>query len=121
VRGRDVLVGSLTVSALGYVLAYLLACAAMPLFLSRIGELTTPALLGGATAAGLAAAVLSLALAGVSWSGSGAMTLVFALAWLPGPLLWAVLRRRAPDRLAQVGVYDQPTAGSVLPGQVTRR
>ncbi len=120
-RARDVLASALTVSALGYVLAYLLASAAMPMFLRRIGELTGPPLLGGAVAASLAAVVLAVAVAGASFSGSGSEVVVFVLVWLPGPLLWAVLRRRDPDRLARVGVYDQATAGSLLPGQVTRR
>ncbi|GHE14624.1 APC family permease [Klenkia taihuensis] len=120
-RARDVLAGSLTLSALGYVLAYVLAAAAMPLFLRRIGELTRPALVGGAVAAALSAAVLVVAVAGASWSGSGAVVVVFVLAWLPGPVLWLVLRRRAPDVLARVGVYDQATASSVLPGQGVRR
>jgi amino acid transporter len=120
-RARDVLAGSLTLSALGYVLAYVLAAAAMPLFLRRIGELTRPALVGGAVAATLSAAVLVVAVAGASWSGSGAVVVVFLLAWLPGPVLWLVLRRRAPDVLARVGVYDQATASSVLPGQGVRR
>lgn len=120
-RTRDVLAGALTVSALGYVLAYVLAAAAMPAFLHRIGELTRPTLVGGALAAGLSAAVLVVAVAGASWSGSGAMVVVFVLAWLPGPVLWLVLRRRSPETLARVGVYDQATAGSLLPGQGVRR
>jgi len=120
-RTREVLAGSLTVSALGYVLAYVLAAAAMPVFLHRIGELTRPTLVGGTLAGGLSAAVLVVAVAGASWTGSGVMVLVFVLAWLPGPVLWWVLRRRAPAVLARVGVYDQATAGSLLPGQGVRR
>ncbi|SCX54261.1 amino acid/polyamine/organocation transporter, APC superfamily (TC 2.A.3) [Klenkia marina] len=121
VRARDVLAGSLTVSALGYVLAYVLAAAAMPVFLHRIGELTRPTLVAGTLAAALSAVVLVVAVAGASWSGSGAMVVVFVVAWLPGPVLWLVLRRRSPETLARVGVYDQATAGSLLPGQGVRR
>ncbi|QNG38949.1 APC family permease [Geodermatophilaceae bacterium NBWT11] len=120
-RPRDVLAASLTVSALGYVVAYALAAAAVPLFLRRIGELTRPVLVGAATATALSTGVLVLAVAGASWSGGGLTVLVFVLAWLPGPLLWAVLRVRAPGRLARVGVYDQATASSLLPGQGVRR
>ncbi len=121
-RARDVLAGSLTLSALGYVLAYVLAAAAMPLFLRRIGELTRPTLVGGVVAAVASAAVLVVAVAGASWSGSGAVVvLVFGIAWLPGPVLWLVLHRRAPGVLARVGVYDQATTSSVLPGQGVRR
>ena len=43
---RAVLTGTLTVSAFGYVLAYVLVCLAAPLFLRRIGELTSSPLIG---------------------------------------------------------------------------
>jgi hypothetical protein len=113
-----VLTGSLTVSAFGYVLAYVLACLAMPLFLRRIGELTTPPLVGGLLAAAAGVLGLGAAMAGASLWGGQAMTVVFLAALLPG-VGWALwLRWRAPDRLRSVGVYDQATASSVLPGSV---
>ena len=47
-----------------------------------------------------------------------AMAVVFLAALLPG-IAWAGwLRWRRPARLAAVGVYDQATASSVLPGSV---
>lgn len=115
---RAVLTGALTVSAFGYVLAYVLACAAMPLFLRRIGELTPVAAAAGLLSAGAGALCLGAATAGASlWHGQ-AMTLVFLGALLPG-VLWALLLRwRVPGRLGSVGVYDQTTAGSVLPGSL---
>ena len=115
---RAVLTGALTVSAFGYVLAYVLACLAMPLFLRRIGELTPVAATVGLLAAGSGVLGLVAAMAGASlWHGQ-AMTLVFIGALLPG-VVWAlVVRWRAPGRLRSVGVYDQATAHSVLPGSV---
>ena len=115
---RAVLTGALTVSAFGYVLAYVLACLAMPLFLRRIGELTPVPAVAGLLAAGAGALGLGAAMAGASlWHGQ-AMTLVFLGALLPG-VAWALLLQwRAPGRLRSVGVYDQATVDSVLPGSV---
>jgi amino acid transporter len=115
---RAVLTGSLTVSAFGYVLAYVLACLAMPLFLRRIGELTPLPAAAGLLAASAGVLGLGAAMAGASlWHGQ-AMTVVFLAALLPGVAWPLVLRWRAPGRLAAVGVYDQATAHSVLPGSV---
>jgi amino acid transporter len=115
---RAVLTGLLTVSAFGYVFAYVLACLAMPLFLRRIGELTPLTAVAGALA-GLAGLLgLGAAMAGASlWSGQ-AMTVIFLSAMLPG-VAWPLwLRWRTPGRLRAVGVYDQATVHSVLPGSV---
>ena len=114
----SVLVGSLTVSAFGYLAAYVLACLAMPLFLRRIGELTLLPLVGGLLAGGVGLAGLLAAMAGAArWDGE-ATTAVFLAALAPG-VAWAVwLRWRTPERLRAVGVYDQTTASSVLPGSV---
>ncbi|MEI4279149.1 APC family permease [Klenkia terrae] len=109
VAPRTVLAGSLTVSAMGYLLAYVLACAAMPRFLRRIDELTPGPLVGGV----LAAVLGSLVLLGAVLLG-GAVVGVFVVLWLGGPLLWLFWRLRDPDRLTGVGVYDSATTGSVL-------
>ncbi|MBM7805250.1 amino acid transporter [Geodermatophilus bullaregiensis] len=115
---RAVLTGALTVSAFGYVLAYVLACLAMPLFLRSIGELTPLPAVAGSLAAVAGVLGLGVALGGASLWGGQAMTSVFLTALAPG-LLWACwLRWRAPGRLAAVGVYDVATVGSVLPGSV---
>jgi amino acid transporter len=115
---RAVLTALLTVSAFGYVVAYVLACLAMPVFLGRIGELTRPALVAGVAAGGLWLVVLAIAVVGGSWGGGQAMALVFLGAMLPALAWYAVLRLRSPARLRAVGVYDQATLSSVLPGSV---
>ncbi|RFU22476.1 APC family permease [Geodermatophilus marinus] len=115
---RAVLTASLTVSAFGYVVAYVLACLAMPLFLRRIGELTAPAAAGGLVAGGGGLVVLVGAMAGITVSGDRAVVVVFLAAMLPGLAWTAWLRLRDPGRLRPVGVYDTATASSVLPGSV---
>ena len=114
--GRAVLTGTLTVSAFGYVLAYVLVCAASPLFLRRIGGLTRWPLLGGVTGAGLWLLVLVAAV--VSWTDGRDMSVVFLAALVPGAVLLCWLRWRRPARLRRVGVYDEPTVDSVLPGSM---
>jgi len=117
--GRDVLTGTLTVSAFGYVLAYVLVGLATPFFLHRIGELTRGPLVGGLVAAGLWLLVLVVAVASASWAGGRAMSAVYLVALLPG-VGWALwLRMRRPASLAAVGVYDEPTVHSVLPGSLS--
>ncbi|MGY1712190.1 APC family permease [Geodermatophilus sp. SYSU D00758] len=115
---RAVLTASLTVSAFGYVVAYVLACLAMPLFLRRIGELTGPAAVGGLVAGGGGLVVLVGAMAGITVAGDRAVVVVFLAAMLPGLGWTAWLRLRDPARLRPVGVYDTATASSVLPGSV---
>ncbi|MQA35132.1 amino acid permease [Modestobacter roseus] len=116
--GRSVLTGTITVSAFGYVLAYVLVCVAAPAFLRRIGELTPAPVVVGLGAAGLWLLVLVVALGGESWQGGRAMTVVYLGALLPG-VAWALwLRFRRPQRLSSVGVYDEPTLASVLPGSL---
>ncbi|MGY1594416.1 APC family permease [Geodermatophilus sp. SYSU D00708] len=115
---RAVLAASLTVSAFGYVVAYVLACLAVPAFLRRIGELTPAAAVGGLCAGGVGLVALLAAMAGAFSSGGRTVVVVFLAAMLPG-LAWAAwLRGRHPERLTAVGVYDQATASSVLPGSV---
>jgi amino acid transporter len=116
--GRSVLTGTITVSAFGYVLAYVLVCAATPLFLRRIGELTVWPVVGGLVAAGLWLLVLVVALGGESWQGGRAMSWAYLAVLLPGVAWAAWLALRRPSRLARVGVYDEPTVASVLPGSM---
>jgi amino acid transporter len=115
---RSVLTGTLTVSAFGYVLAYVLVCLAAPLFLRRIGELTRGPLVGGLVAAGLWLVVLVVAGTGSSWAGGRRLAVVYLAALLPGLVWLGWLRWRRPGRLADVGVYDEPTVDSVLPGSM---
>jgi amino acid transporter len=115
---RTVLTDALIVSVFGYVVAYALACLAMPLFLRRIGELTALPAVAGVVAFVVGVGGLGAAMAGTTWSGARGLGVLFLAALLPGVLWAAWLRWRAPGRLRAVGVYDQATANSVLPGSV---
>ncbi|SDM39980.1 amino acid/polyamine/organocation transporter, APC superfamily [Geodermatophilus siccatus] len=115
---RAVLAGTLTVSAFGYVLAYVLVSLAAPLFLRRIGELTAAPLVGGIAAAVLWLLVLVVALAGGPLAGGRALSVVYLVLLVVGLLWIGWLRLRRPARLAAVGVYDQATESSVLPGSL---
>jgi amino acid transporter len=109
-----VFVGALTIAALGYLVAYVLSCLAMPVFLHRIGELTwVPAVAGGAGAV-LCSTVLAGAVAG-SWQvDGGRTTALFAALVLPG-LPWVWWSRSHADT---VGVHDETTRSAVLPGSI---
>lgn len=120
---RDVLIGLLTLSAHGYVLAYILVCVATPAFLHRIGELTRmPLIVGVLTAACLVALIVWAAASRLYVA--GAMTAVYAVLMLLGGVLLAVRVRRDPGVADRIGVYDETVADDLLgrhrPWQVRR-
>jgi len=99
----------------GYIVAYILVCAAAPVFLRRIGELTV----GTAAAAIVSAVALTGALvtffAVDAASGSAALWVVLAVALAAGAAVVVRLRRGTPS-LARIGSYDEPVASQVLGG-----
>ncbi|GAB2513908.1 APC family permease [Nocardia heshunensis] len=103
----------LVVSAGGYVLAYLLVCLAVPLFLWRIGELTPgPVTLALAAAGGLSGC-LTVFLT-TEWSGPHAAGVwAFLAALATGTVVFARLRR---SRLPDIGTHDIPIGSEVLGG-----
>lgn len=110
---RDVLLGLLTVSAHGYVTAYILVSVAAPLFLRRIGELTrTPVVIGVLAASLLTSLVLWAALSGIYTSGTGTVVYLVVLAAGFGVLLLRAASRKGV--LEQVGVYDETIEDDVL-------
>jgi amino acid transporter len=104
-----VLVGVLTAATCGFLLAYLLVCAAAPVFLHRIGELTTAAVVVSAVIVPILAIVL-VAFVVTTPSASGLLVGVAAVG--VAGYLW--LRVRRADALAAIGVYDETTAADVL-------
>lgn len=103
----------LTLSVFGYLGTYVLACASMPLFLHRIGEVRPRAwVLSAVTVLLLSfAAVGALAL----WFARAPLLPAIYLAVLAGAgLHLGVLRRTRPSALAAVGVHDQTLPEDLL-------
>ncbi|WP_397517359.1 APC family permease [Rhodococcus sp. BP22] len=110
---RDVLIGLLTVSAHGYVIAYISVCVAAPLFLRRIGELTrTPLVIGIAAATMLTALVAWAALSRTYIAGAG--TVAYILLLVVGYVIFFVRAGRGSETRARVGVYDEAIADDIL-------
>ena len=112
---QDMRIVTSPASILGFVLAYALVCAAAPVFLARIGELTVRAVvLSALPLAGLLcvlgfylAATLRDNLAGLLWA-SGILAAVVAA----GSLRLA----RHPRVAARIGVHDWPTDADAIEG-----
>ncbi|MDJ0396415.1 APC family permease [Rhodococcus sp. G-MC3] len=112
---RDVLLGLLTVSAHGYVIAYISVCIAAPLFLRKIGELSRMPLLAGAAAASMLTALVVWA----TWSRTfvaGSATAAYVLLLVLGYLIFFLRARPGSEVRARVGVYDETTASDLLVG-----
>ncbi len=103
-------------AAAGYMTAYTLVCVATPFFLRRIGELTAwPAVAAAVAVLGLVAALgLDLWLE-VSGTRTLAVVLLAVMA-LIASAFYVFCRRRRPEALGRIGLYDEPTTGDVLGG-----
>ncbi|MFW0794187.1 APC family permease [Gordonia sp. CPCC 205515] len=103
----------LTLSALGYVGSYLLACLAAPALLHRIGESSRRlVVLGGVSAALLVALLIG---AGVTDLGhSTTLFVIYAITVAIAIVMAVVIGRVMPDRVARVGIYDEPSRDDVL-------
>ena len=116
---RGAMHATIAVGGAGYIVAYILVCVAVPVFLRRIGELTV----GSAIAAIVSAVVLTGALVAFfavdAASGSVALWVVLAVGAIAGVAVAVRLRRGTPS-LARVGSYDEPVASEVL-GGIARR
>jgi amino acid transporter len=106
----------IVVSAAGYIVAYVLAMAALPAFLRRIGESSrrTEAV-AGVAALGLSAVLVSY-LVVMAGSEPGAVALVGVLGVLAAAAFLYVRTARARS-LSRVGLFDQATSSDLLGGQ----
>jgi amino acid transporter len=106
----------IVVAAAGYIVAYVLVCVAVPVFLRRIGELTTGVAVRAFVAGGMLAVgiVVYLAVEFPSERWAGALT--FVLLMLAGGGYFAIRRRRRPWLARTIGVYDEPVSDDVLGG-----
>lgn len=110
---RDAMHVTLSVGAAGYILAYVLVCAAAPVFLRRIGELTpAPAVVAVLSAVALAAALLAFFAVDVS-SGGTVLSVLAAIALSSAVVIGVIRRRKGPGA---IGRYDEPVAAQVLGG-----
>ncbi len=108
-RPATALMALVTLAACGFLLAYVLVCAAAPVFLRRIGELTWPAVAVSVVLVPILLAVLVVFVAGSPWS-----VPVLGALLVAGVAGYVVLRIRRPAALAAIGVYDETTADDVL-------
>jgi amino acid transporter len=108
-----ILTAVLNTAVFGYLIAYLLVCAAAPVFLRRIGELTPGAVLASAATAPILLLALGFFIASQWGSGIPLVWLVLALAGL-GWFAW--LRLTRPRELATIGIYDETSTNDLLGG-----
>lgn len=105
----------IAVAALGYLSSYVLATAAAPVFLRRVGELTRVTLVvPWATAVVLAIVVAAYAVV-VAREDLMAFVIVLVIAALTAALR-SVAGRRRPDAVATMGMFDETTVGEVFSG-----
>lgn len=103
-------------AAAGYILAYVLACVAAPVFLHRIGELGAWPLVKAALAAGALTCVAALYLAEESVGARAVGVWGFLALLVAGIAVYWVRMRRRPWLRHAIGVYDHAVAGDVLGG-----
>lgn len=112
---RDVLLGLLTVSAHGYVVAYILVCVAAPCFLHRIGELTRAPLIVGCTTALLLTALVFWATRSNAYTAGGG-TVAYVVVMVVGFCVLIARTRLRSEVLDRVGVYDETIADDIVDG-----
>ncbi|MBA4863953.1 APC family permease [Streptomyces sp. PSKA54] len=104
----------LSLCTYGFLTAYALVCLAAPVFLHRIGELTRGAV---ATAAVCVPSLLLVLAAHARLNLSAGNALVpglFTLLMGAGTVWFVIARRRDPERIGRIGVYDETSAADVL-------
>lgn len=99
----------LTIASAGYLIAYLLVSVAAPVFLRRIGELTA-----GPVVAAVVVVPILVAVSGAYLLSAGGPVPVVLGSLLVAVVAWYVwLRRRRPEALRGIGVYDETSAADV--------
>lgn len=99
----------------GYISAYILVCAAVPLFLRRIGELTAVvAVVAWFSAAALAAALVAFFVVDAPEGGAAVWVVVAVVVVAVAAISWRM--RRGATSVLTVGAYDEPIASQVLGG-----
>ncbi len=113
----------LTVSTVGYVVAYVLVCFALPAFLRRLGEpgagRGAVGLIGGSVLAALLVGVV-LPTAQVDWASALLPPLVVGLVVALALVRHLQLRRRDPGLPLRIGLYDEPVLSDLHPSHRTQ-
>ncbi|MER7556579.1 APC family permease [Nocardioides sp. NPDC126508] len=112
-RAMSVLIA---VSAVGYIVAYVLVAVAAPAFLHRIGELTRSVLWGCGAVAVALTGVLGVYLAVVGGTDPLALSLVGVVV-LGGGSGYLYVRMRQPEGFARMGLFDEPISDDLLGGR----
>jgi len=107
----------IVVAAGGYITAYILVCAAAPVFLWRIGELTAWPLIRAVVAGVLLSIALGVYLVVESTSARGVGVWVFLVAIVLGVGVWVLRHRHRPWLSSTIGIYDETVSADVLGGQ----
>ncbi|WP_019178803.1 APC family permease [Microbacterium yannicii] len=114
---QDLRIVTSPASIVGFVLAYALVCAAAPVFLARIGELTVrSAVLCGVPLVGLGAALAFYLSATLRDNPLGLLCVVTGLGALYA--VGATRLARHPGIAARIGVHDWPVDADCLDGPV---
>jgi amino acid transporter len=103
-------------AAAAFVTAYILVCAAVPVFLWRIGELTVWPVARAVAAALLLSGALITYLLAESGTEYSSGVVAFLLLMSLGTLTYAAWTKRHPRRRHTIGLYDEPTGADVLGG-----
>jgi amino acid transporter len=109
----------IVVAAAGYITAYILVCAAAPVFLKRIGEFTLWAGVRAVAAAVLLSAALVVYLVVEAASARAIGVWMFAALLLIGVTAYRLRLKRRPWLRETIGAWDEPSAGDVLGGAVS--
>ncbi|MGX1668098.1 APC family permease [Streptomyces sp. NPDC055400] len=111
---RTVFALMLNLCTYGFLAAYALVCLAAPVFLHRIGELTR----GPVAVAAVCVPSLLLVLGAHTQrnvsAGNALVPGLFALLMGAGWVWFLLARRRDPERVGAIGVYDETSAADVL-------
>lgn len=106
----------IVVAAAGYITAYILVCAAAPVFLRRIGEATAWPVVRALAAGALLAVALVVYLVVELGTDRAVGVWVFLCSMIAGVCVWAVRHLRRPWLSSTVGVFDVTVLGDVLGG-----
>lgn len=114
-RIRHVLASLVDAAGLLMMIAYLLVCVAVPVFLDRIGELSLRPLLTSAATGVLMLIAMASNLNWMHERGSVTLVVIVAGAVLPVATLWyGALRRQHPGVFERMGLHDQTIADDTL-------